>query len=246
MDEKQFYTYKDGTKTELCKKCLTMHINVFEPDTFLWLLEKMDVPYSPREWNLSRDRIYGRDPQKATGMAVFGRYLSKMRLKKWKDYGWADTEAIQAAEAEEGYHQEEYKSQSEQVKDLFENGEITEAQYRTLTSEAYQYKHDNVMIPPPDPVGQNNLFNEDNFISEEDIPDPADSLTKDDKIYLAMKWGRLYKPNEWIEMEKKYNEMSDSFDIEDSDTKGTLVLICKTYLKMNQAINEEIGRLKTL
>ena len=52
-----------------------------------------------------------------------------------------------------------------------------------------------------------------------------------------MKWGRLYKPNEWIELEKKYNEMMNSFDIQDSDTTGTLILICKTYLKMNQAID---------
>ena len=56
MDENNFYTYKDGRKTELCKKCLTMHINNFDPSTFLWLLEKMDVPYVPEEWNTLRDR----------------------------------------------------------------------------------------------------------------------------------------------------------------------------------------------
>ena len=49
MDEKQFYTYKSGKKTEMCKKCMTMHINIFDPDTYLWLLEKMDVPYVPVE-----------------------------------------------------------------------------------------------------------------------------------------------------------------------------------------------------
>ena len=82
-----------------------------------------------------------------------------------------------------------------------------------------------------------NAFNENNFMSEEELPDPALDLTQDDKVYLAMKWGRLYKPNEWIELEKKYNEMMNSFDIQDSDTTGTLILICKTYLKMNQAID---------
>lgn len=49
MDEKQFFTYKNGSKTEMCKQCLTMHIDNFEPETFLWLLEKMDVPYVPIE-----------------------------------------------------------------------------------------------------------------------------------------------------------------------------------------------------
>jgi hypothetical protein len=38
MDEGQFYTYKDGQKTELCKRCLTLHINNFEESTFVWLL----------------------------------------------------------------------------------------------------------------------------------------------------------------------------------------------------------------
>ena len=31
--------------------------------------------------------------------------------------------------------------------------------------------------------------------------------------------------------------MMDSFDIQDSDTMGTLILTCKTFLKMNQAID---------
>ena len=44
MDEGQFYTYKHGGKTELCKKCLTMHIDAFDDTTFLWILEKMDLP----------------------------------------------------------------------------------------------------------------------------------------------------------------------------------------------------------
>ena len=74
-------------------------------------------------------------------------------------------------------------------------------------------------------------------MSEDELVDPAAELTSEDKMYLAMKWGRLYKPNEWVELEKKYNEMMTSFDIQDSDTIGTLILICKTYLKMNNAID---------
>ena len=125
------------------------------------------------------------------------------------------------------------------MKDRFERGEITEAQYRTLISEETQYREvlDNAAAALPDPVGSQNFFNENDFINEEELPNPADDLTEEDKIYLAMKWGRLYKPNEWIELEKKYTEMMNSFDIQDSDTQGTLVLICKTYLKMNQAID---------
>ena len=50
-------------------------------------------------------------------------------------------------------------------------------------------------------------------MSEEEVIDPAIELTDEDKLYLAMKWGRLYRPHEWVELEKKYNEMMESFDI---------------------------------
>ena len=56
-------------------------------------------------------------------------------------------------------------------------------------------------------------------------------------MYLAMKWGRLYKPAEWVELEKTYKEMTESFDIQDADTINTLILICKTNLKMNQYLD---------
>lgn len=237
MDEANFYTYKDGTKTELCKKCLTAHIDNFNPDTYLWLLEKMDVPYIPEEWNVLRDRAYAKDPHKMNGMSVFGKYLSKMKLKQWKQYGWADTEKLRAQSEERAKNAMAVQKQyEEEMKQKLENGEISEAQYKTLVSTETQ-NAEMQFKPPQSAIPQNNFYDENNFLSEDELIDPAAELTADDKVYLAMKWGRLYKPNEWVELEKKYNEMMNSFDIQDSDTTGTLILICKTYLKMNQAID---------
>lgn len=236
MDEGQFYTYKDGQKTEMCKKCLTMHIDNFEPDTFLWLLEKMDVPYIPEEWNVLRDRAYAKDPHKMNGMSVFGKYLSKMKLKQWKAYGWADGERLReqnAARAEQV--REEQAAYEAEIKQQYEEGKISEAQYKTLMSTETQHAEEPMYGPAPNM--ENNPYNENNFMSEDELIDPASELTTEDKMYLAMKWGRLYKPNEWVELERKYTEMMNSFDIQDSDTTGTLILICKTYLKMNQAID---------
>lgn len=237
MNENQFYTYKSGQKTELCKKCLTMHIDNFNPDTFLWLLEKMDVPYVPNEWNVLRDRAYEKDPNKMNGMSVFGKYLSKMKLKQWKDYGWEDSEKLQALEEEKKkaliIHSEQNK---ENWKEKYENGEISEAEYKTMTSVPLQAASQipGVLIGS---VGANNPFNEVNFISQEELPDPTEELTDDDKVYLAMKWGRMYTPREWIELEQSYDEMMSSFDIQDADTINTLMFICKTKLKMNQALD---------
>ena len=52
-----------------------------------------------------------------------------------------------------------------------------------------------------------------------------------------MKWGRLYKADEWVALEKLYNEFMKSFDIHSAATIDTLIMLCKTSLKMNQAID---------
>ena len=237
MDDKNFYTYKNGEKTELCKSCLTMHIDNFDESTYLWLLEKMDVPYLPGEWNVLRDKAYAKDPYKMNGMSVFGKYLAKMRLKQWKQYGWADTEMLQAKNQQKTAQETAERAEYEQsLKDQLEKGEITQSQYKTLTSTTTQRNEQSMMAPPPQTIPAN-FYDENNFMSEDELIDPSGELTQEDKMYLAMKWGRLYKPDEWVSLEKNYNEMMNSFDIQDADTINTLILLCKINLKMNQAID---------
>ena len=236
MDEGQFYTYKDGRKTELCKKCLTMHMNAFDESTFLWALEKMDVPYIPAEWAVLRDKAYEKDPKKFNTAAVFGKYLSKMKLNQWNKFNWADGPRLIAEsqqKAEENQRTQEEKNAF--YREKYEAGEIGEAEYKTLTSTTSQYAAGPAQTNPY--LGPDNPFNENNFMSEEDLPKPGDQLTQDDKVYLAMKWGRLYTPDQWVALEKSYEEMRASFDIQDADTINTLILICKTNLKMNESID---------
>ena len=243
MDEGQFYTYKDGRKTELCKKCLTLHINNFDEKTFVWLLEKMDVPYVPEEWIVLRDKAMAKandDPRKLNGMSVFGKYLSKMKLKQWKDYGWADTERLQAQNAEKrAAAASELAELDAMYQEQFNNGEITEAQYKTLVSTSARNANFFNNLPAiTQPISpETNFFDETHFMNEADLPDPASELTQEDKIFLAMKWGKLYKPSEWVELEKDYQQMMASFDIQDADSQNTLILLCKTNLKANQAID---------
>ena len=239
LDEGQFYTYKNGTKTELCKKCLTMHIDNFDESTYLWLLEKMDVPYVPAEWNSLRDKAYAKDAEKMNGMSVFGKYLSKMKLKQWKEYSWADSEKLQAeaaAKAENNGVEKNDEFEAE-LQAKYEAGEISEAEYKTLMSVPAQMKAEEDRPAANPYLGPDNPYNEQEMFPEEELPDPSAELTQEDKIYLAMKWGRMYKLAEWVELEKTYNEMMDSFDIQDADTKNTLILLCKTTLKANQALD---------
>jgi hypothetical protein len=38
---------------------------------------------------------YAKDPSKVTGVTILGRYLSKMKLKQYKEYRWKDNDFIQ-------------------------------------------------------------------------------------------------------------------------------------------------------
>lgn len=236
-EDTQFYTYKNGEKTEMCKKCLTMHIDNWDPSTYLWLLEKMDVPYVPIEWDVLRDRAFAKNPN-LNGMSVFGKYLSKMKLKQWKNYGWADSDRLQALNEEKRSAQEAERAAFDaEIKEKFEAGEISEAEYKTMVSAQTQHEeYINAPIVQPNTT-MDRYYDENTSILNNQLDNSVAQLTEDDKIYLAMKWGALYKPQEWIELERSYEEMTNSFDIQDADTINTLILICKTNLKMNQALD---------
>ena len=111
MADTNFYQYKNGEKCELCKSCMTMHMNMYEEDTYLWALEMFDVPYIPVEWKKTREKEFekaynkavtsgSKDPQTAAynmtrgNSVVFGKYLSKMKIKQWAKYSWADNEIL--------------------------------------------------------------------------------------------------------------------------------------------------------
>ena len=239
MASTNFYTYKDGSKCELCKSCLTMHINNFEPDTYLWLLEKFDVPYIEAEWNVLRDRAYQKDPYKMNGMSVFGKYLSKMKLKQWKNYTWTDTEELKAKAEQSrrkmGEPEEVQKQKLEEMKKAFENGEISEAQYQTYAEiHAPEPKID---FSNPTDIRSGNLYPANSNFEQVELVDVGADLTDEDKVYLAMKWGRLYHADEWVALEQLYEEFMNTFDIQGAARIDTLKMICKTSLKMNQAID---------
>ena len=174
------------------------------------------------------------------GMSVFGKYLSKMRIKQFKDYGWADSEKLQAENEDKRKQAIAAREQHEAIlKGQFESGEITESQYKTLMDTS-KLNAEATLAPITTPAGVENPYgDEEAFIDDSAIKDLAADLTEEDKTYLLMKWGRYYHPWEWIQLEKKYNEMMQSFDIQDADTMNTLIHICKTDLKMNRAIDME-------
>lgn len=233
LADTKFYTYKDGAKCELCKDCLTMHIDNWDPETFLWILEKFDLPYIESEWNILRDRAYAKDPHKMTGLSVIGKYISKMKLKQFKNYTWADSDRLnqeanvrlQMMGGSAGTEEEQ-----EHIKEAYENGEISEAQYKTYIQTTAPEPRFEQISGQIKEVGSG-------FPQDVELIDVGADLTTEDKVYLAMKWGKMYSAADWVALEKMYNDFQNSFDIQDAATDKTLMFICKTSLKMDQALD---------
>lgn len=228
MNGTEFYSsnnlekYPNDGKFPVCKKCMTMHVDNWNPDTYLWILQEADVPYVPDEWNKLMEK-YGRDPQSMTGMTILGRYLSKMKLKQFKDYRWKDTEFLQQMAnnkleqtmKRQGYDAQQIATAIGKSSIVIPEGELKEPVY----------------APPP------NAPTEDYFAQQSGEVEQELDLTDEDRTYLRLKWGKTYKPEEWVKLEQLYEEMMASYDIQGAGHKDTLKLICKTSLKANQLID---------
>lgn len=224
MDDNQFYTSKntekyppDG-KMDVCKKCLTLHVDNWNPETYKDILKDVDVPYIKDEWDNLLAK-YGKDPKKVTGLTIIGRYLSKMKLKQWNRYCWADTEQLEEAARLKKVNSMKAQGYNEE--------EITE-QLQADTTPEKPKGLDQVQAPVGTPEYENPEEVEDSF---------SDSLTEDDKMMLRLKWGRGYRPEEWVKMEQLYEAMMGSYDIQSAGHKDTLIMVCKTSLKANQLLD---------
>lgn len=247
LEEIQFYSYRNGDKCELCKKCLTLHVDNFDPQTYVWILEKLDFPYVPEYWDHIRDTAYAKNPKKMTGVTVLGRYLSKMRIKPNNGKGWADSEAMRAEVTgrQEVAKQMDVERQ-QMLTERYEKGDISEAEYRTLMDTAVLKEQDYVSAAAKanvteaassEIIGEDNPFDESQFCTDIEVPDLESQLTQEDKLSLLLKWGRKYTVAQWLELEGFYRQMEGSFAITDADTDNALKHLCKINLKMNEAID---------
>ena len=228
MSIKEFYRsnnlekYPDGYLNQ-CKKCMTMFVDNWNPQTFLWILQEADVPYIPEEW----DKLlasYGRDKTKVTGMTIIGRYFSKMRLVQFKDFRWKDTEALQ--ELADKKTEEAMKRQGYGAVDI-----ATVINDRKIIIPEGGFKE------PAEPEPTKFLADTTYFDERDDSKDEDIDLTAEDRTYLKLKWGKSYKPEEWVRLEQLYQEMCESYDIQGAGHEDTLKLVCKTSLKANQLLD---------
>lgn len=220
MDENQFYQtkrldrYPEGYLPE-CKKCLTRHVDNWDPKTYVGILEEIDVPYIEEEWTTLLER-YAKDPKKVTGMTILGRYLSKMRMKQFNHLRWSDTERLRLdAENKKKEVMARQGYSGEEIEAAIQNG--------TMPEKPVEFQQQQAEAPAPIDLNEPEFFN--------------DELTEEDKKYLTIKWGKAYRPYEWVQLEKLYMEMMAAFDITTPAHEDYLKLICKTSLKCHQLVD---------
>jgi hypothetical protein len=51
-------------------------------------------------------------------------------------------------------------------------------------------------------------------ISQQIEEDMISDLTDEDRRYLCLKWGKTYRPDEWLRLEELYTQMINSYDIQ--------------------------------
>lgn len=220
----------------VCKKCFTMHLNNWEPSSITPLLEIMDVPYIPEEWEALLQR-YGQDPKKTSQTAIFGRYLSKMKLKQFSEYRFADSERILeerekqkqiAAARDESYRLRYAAIQDGNVLDKV-NADISLLSDDEILELFPQVEYQQQL--------QQGFLGTQQFQQVPQEPSVEDQIPIEDKMKLSIKWGKTYTVNEWLTMERMYRDMLESYEIKTASHLDYLKMICKTSLKMNQSID---------
>ena len=214
--------YPPDGRLNICKKCLTMHVNNWEPSTYQNILQIIDVPFIESEWNALLER-YGKDPKKLTSVSIIGRYLAKMKLKQYSDYNYADTESFMEKEnAAKARIKAQEESQKNRYAAALQSGaaiNMTEEELSHLSEEEISE-----LFPEPDELVELKISFDD-------------ELTDEEKRAMSLKWGKLYRAEEWIKLEQFYQEMMESYDIQTASHNDYLMKICKTSLKMDQAID---------
>lgn len=235
MDEKEFYGSNNlekypETKLNQCKKCITMHVDNFDPSTYLWILQECDVPYIPDKWNEMIAR-WGKDRSKLTGTTIIGRYLSAMKLKQWRDYRWCDTEFLQ--EVANAKTTEAMKRQGYSASEIAQTINTATVQIPQGILEQPVYDDEEEFF-----TDYQSSVAEDYFAQQSGGQDDFNvDLTDEDRTYLRLKWGKAYRPDEWVALEQLYQDMMESYDIQGAGHIDNLKLVCKTSLKANQLID---------
>ena len=228
-----FFKTKDGERHDMCKACLTMHIDNFKPDTYLWILKQFDMPYIEDLWNKLRNDSLVKNPRTFGPGSVIGTYIRMMNMSQYKELCYADTDTINEKNAREkeaarALQEQNMRANNDHLQHLLDEGEITEAEFNTLSISEEDIQEEQRTIHVP--------IAENNPLASVDESTIKKELGEEDLKYLLLKWGTLYKPSELVKMEELYCKYEAENELS-PDREDALKKICKTSLKMDQALD---------
>lgn len=233
MQMRDFYKDKNRNPMKTCKKCMASMIDLNSYSTILPVLEEIDIPYIPYEFESLKDRYMftEKDGKRVRNpncnQSILGKYIGKMKLAQYKEYTYADTKRF--IEEDEGRRFKASDDTKERLDELMQEGyEVKEALAIILHGEAAfddDGTVDAFMIPEKDPS-----------ISKEQTEE-VPLLTRNQHKELKLKWGDMYSMEELIRLETFYAEMHASYDINTASHEDYLKKIVKISLRMDQAID---------
>lgn len=220
---KDFYLDKNGNPMKDCKKCMAMLIDLNSRSTVMGIMEEIDIPFIPAEWETLKDKYeFSRDKRtdklvrnKNANQAVLGRYIGKMKLQQFAQFTFKDTPRF--IEEHEGEMLKQRENLHKKLDQLLEDGYDVDTAMQIMSG-----KLDN---------------------GEEEDPGLTKAQIKD----LKLKWGSNYESEELIKLETFYAEMHESYDISSASHEDYLKQIVKTSMRMHSLIDagmfEEYQRL---
>lgn len=233
-EDKFYRTRKDSQEYEddllpVCKTCMENNFKASDPNTFMHYLKALDIPWIPSEYR----SIYNKNvkPSAPNSIAIFGKYIMKMKLKQFSQYNFFDSqEAQEKLEAPENYDSiENYNYNLPLDKVVF--NPVKENNFHLEEVELSSRPAAETMIDQAllDEIDEENA-NRDNV-------NVTSHLTRDDLKYLILKWGRAYSTEQLITLEISYLEMCEDFDIRTSTEKNYLKKYCKASMRYEENLD---------
>lgn len=184
--KKETYFYKipnTDDRCDLCKTCLTMYIDNRRPDTFKWILKKMDVPYVEKKWVELANKSYMKNPATFGPMSVIGTYLRTMNMEQYTNLTYADSEKInnekfqQARKEQQSIKGTSYDEEFEnKLIEKLEAGEISQAEYNTLSRKSVLDRINEKMRQGEEEVASN----PDSVMDTKELEVPENTVDSDD------------------------------------------------------------------
>lgn len=89
--EEWFYKDKKGNIFPYWKEDIRRYVDPHKPVTFISLLQELDIPFIEEQWIRLLERAYNHNNPSVQLQNIFGKYLSLMKLRGFRNYTFLDT-----------------------------------------------------------------------------------------------------------------------------------------------------------